>query len=238
MNDKSRDKKTLLDRLPVFSVILVFVILLIVGVANLPLLNIQYTPTKTEQVIGISYTWPGASARIIENEVTSKIEGVIASVRGVRDIMSTTYKNGGHINITLKKKANMDMVRFEISTLLRQIYPKLPEGVSRPAISASTTGETVSPIMSYRINANLTTKQIEAFAQNTILKELSQIKGVGEVVLSGATPFYVEIVFDPNQLVQYGLKISDVSSAIGSATREDIVGFSDMGDDEEHWLLY
>jgi len=69
-------------RLPPFSVILLFAVLVIAGMGITPLLNIQYSPTTKQKNLTVGFSWGGASAKVIESEVTSKLEGVISSVSG------------------------------------------------------------------------------------------------------------------------------------------------------------
>lgn len=214
-----------MKRLPAFSVILVFVVLIVIGAGMIPLLNIQYTPSERGSEIRIDYSWSGASAKLMEVEVTSKLEGLIASVSGVKNISSVSRKERGSITVELKDKKNMELVRFEIASLIRQVYPKLPEDVSYPLMSVSSSGTNDSPILTFIINADLPTQQIESYTEDNIVKELALVEGVSSVNLSGATPFYVEVAFDPEKLSSLGITISELSSAINSSVSEyDIVG--------------
>lgn len=215
-------------KLSSFSVILIFVVLIIVGAGMLPLLNVQYTPSYKQKSIGLNFYWNGASARVIESEVTSKLEGVISSVKGVSQVNSVSRKDGGSIDITLKPDVNISAVRFEISSLIRQVYPKLPRGVSYPYLSVSSTGEKSLPVITFTLNANLPTQHIEQYADNNIVRELALIDGVNSVILTGATPYYMEISFDPEKLRSFGVSVSELSSSINNSIGgTDIIGSFD-----------
>ncbi len=212
-------------KLSSFSVILVFVVLVIVGAGITPLLSIQYTPTYEQKNISISYNWPGASARVIESEVTSKLEGVISAISGIKQVSSVSGKEIGRISITLKPKTSINAVRFEIASQIRRIYPKLPEGVSYPLFSASYSGENTSSVLLYTINAGIPTNQIEEYAKEHIVKQLSLIDGIAEINLSGATPYFIEVSFNPDYLRKIGVSPEDIASAISSyAGSDDVVG--------------
>ena len=58
--------------IPAFSVLLIMAALAVIGVAMLPMLNVQYTPSPVERKIDVSFTWPDASARLIEQSVQRK----------------------------------------------------------------------------------------------------------------------------------------------------------------------
>lgn len=214
-----------MNRLPSFSVILVFVVLIIIGAGVTPLLNIQYSPTQKKHELSINYSWSNASAKLIEMEVTSKIEGLVASVAGVENISSVSSKESGTVTAEFKKGCNMEVVRFEIATLIRQIYKKLPDGVSYPIISVSSVGTQNQPVLTFTVNADLPTREIENYVEKNILNGLSIIEGVNSVILSGATPYYREVAFDPQKMAAYGILIEELHSAISKTVGEyDIIG--------------
>ncbi len=216
-------------RLPAFSVILVFAVLTIVGAGMVPLLNLQYSPSQKEGELSVSYGWNGAPAKLVESEVTSRLEGLIVSISGVKSIESTSYKDWGRINVTLKDKREIEQIRFQIATLLRQTYNKLPDGVSYPAISVATGGSNVEPILIYTINSELPTQQIEQYAQEYIVKELSLVEGISSVELSGATPFYQRLEFDPQQMRALGVSIGELVAAVrGFVSDYNLVGSVDQ----------
>lgn len=212
-------------KLSPFSVILVFVVLAVAGAGIAPLLNLQYTPTQKQKSLSVSFDWPGASARVIEAEVTTKLEGVIASVAGVSNINSVSEKESGRITVELKPTSNPEAIRYEIASLIRRVYPKLPDGITYPYISASSAGENQAPVLIYTINAKLPTNKIGEYVQENIVKEISLIKGTAGVSLSGITPTIVQILFKPELLKLYSLSQADISSAIGNELgKKDIIG--------------
>lgn len=142
------------NRISSFSVIIWSVALMLVGACMIPLLNVQLNPSGSVSAISVTYSWPDASARVIEQEVTSKLEGVFSAVKGLKDISSVTSKGNGTINMTFKKNTDPDAVRFEISTLIRRVYEELPTGVSYPLLSLGEGGAGESPILTYTLNAS------------------------------------------------------------------------------------
>lgn len=222
-----------MNRLSAFSIILVFAVLAIAGAGMVPLLNLQYSPSSKEGELSVSYNWNGASAKLIESEVTSKLEGLIASVSGIKKVSSVTRKGYGSIDVVLKDKNLIEQTRFEISTLIRQTYNKLPDGISYPEISVTTGGSNIVPIITYTINSQLPTQKIEQYVQENILKELSLLEGVSSVELSGATPFYQELRFNPAQLKSLGITIDELVEAVKGC----VAGYSLMGSNNGTGIL-
>ena len=69
-------------RISSFSVLLLMAVAAVVGIACFPRLKVQYNPSAATRNITVNFSYPGASARIVEAEVTSKLEGVL-SVRAL-----------------------------------------------------------------------------------------------------------------------------------------------------------
>lgn len=207
-----------------FSVILIMSTLMIVGIAMIPLLNIQYAPQKKQTTLRISYSWNNASARIIESEVTSKLEGVLATMRGVENMESESRKSYGSIFLTLKKNIDPDAARFEASTLIKQIYSKLPDQVSYPTFSTGVSGTVKNPVITYTINSPLSSSQIEQFAVENIVPLITKIDGVSEAEVTGATPYEWVIIFNSELCSKLGIRPSEISTAVNSHFREEMAG--------------
>lgn len=204
-------------RLPAFSVILVFVVLSIVGAAMIPLLSLQYTPTEKKSSLTVSYAWSGASAKLIETEVTTVIEGLASAIEGVGGVRSVSRKGAGSITLEVKDRRQVERVRFELATRIRQVFDRMPSGVSYPAISGSSSGGEMEPVLTWTVNADMPTAQIERYVQRNILDEISILPGVASVSLSGVTPVYREVAFDADRLKACGLQPSDLQQALLAA---------------------
>ncbi len=214
-----------------FSILLTMCILMVIGVALIPSLDISNKPAPRQgKSLTISYNWPGASAKVMEQNVTSRIEGLASSVRGVESVSSVSYFGSGSVTVRLKKNASVSSVKFEIASLLRQIRDKLPKGVSYPDLSGGevVTGkerEDNTPILTYRINAPMSDFDIRKRAERTIKPKLERIEGVRHVDVSGGTGRYLEISYNAEQLALYGLTSVDIEEAIRNYLgRQNIIG--------------
>lgn len=209
-----------------FSIILTMVALMVVGISMIPMLNIRYTPSLKQQDLTLSFYWHGASARIIEQEVTSKIEGLLASVKGIKKMHSVTSKGSGMITLSIKKNENVDAIRFEIATLVKQLYSRLPEQVSYPNFSTNTSGEEHQTLISYTLNAPISTSQIQKYAEEHIVPKLSRLNGINSVNVYGATPYEWEIQFNSNKCTVLGITSGDIANAINAYHTENILGLT------------
>jgi multidrug efflux pump subunit AcrB len=213
--------------IPSFTIIVSFIALSLCGISLIRFLNIQLNPSSSLSSFTIDYFWPDAGARVVEQEVTSRLEAICAGVKGIRDINSKSEKDGGSIQISLDKKADADVIRFEISTLIRQLWPGLPKGISYPQIHANRIDEKEEmPLISYAFNAPVSPFIIQKYAEDYIKPVLSQIPGIYKIEIVGASPLEWQVIYDAHKLEALQIKPDDIQKAIIQRLKKVNVGVS------------
>lgn len=207
-----------------FRTILLIVVAAAVGLASLPLLNVQYTPAASPRSITVSYTWDNASERVMEAEVTSIIEGVLSSVSGCIGVSSVSETGKGKVKIDFRKGTDMQKARLEVATAIRNARTSLPEGVSYPEISLGTGGRGSQTAITYMIRSSLPSQEIARFVSSTITIPLSSVEGVEEVKLWGNTPFMLEVTYDADMAVRYDISADDIAAAFKSWFGTEMIG--------------
>ena len=211
--------------IPPFTVVLVMAALSLVGLACLPRINVQYTPTAAGQGITVSYSLPDASAPVMEAEATSLIEGVLSGIRGVTDISSVSRKGSGSVTVTFRKGVDMEAARFEVASAVRNVWPSLPRGLTYPSIRFSSGGGGRSAV-SYTLKGPLPSQEIERYAREYLLTPLSTLPDVDGVSLSGATPWHWVVTFDAGKAASTGVSAEEIARAISGALSEDVLGMT------------
>lgn len=220
-------------RISNFSVLLTACILLIIGIALTPLIDVGSKPRPRQgRDLWISYGWSGASAKVVEQNVTAPIEGMMVAVRGVESVESESRFGSGWVKVTLKPDVRVFAVRFEIASLLRQLRSRLPEGVSTPTLSggdivnnSSRQKEETVHLLSYNISSQLNSAQLQDYVQKHIQPVLQRNEDVKWVNVSGGVGRYLEVTYDPLLLQACGLSSSDIDNGLRSFLgRNEIVG--------------
>ena len=216
-----------------FTILLTLVIFMIIGAALISRLDVAEQPRPRQgKTLNISFSWPGASAKVIENNVTSRIEGLAASIKGVEKVSSTSYFGSGTVQVELKKGIDVSATKFEIASALRQIKKSLPQDVSYPELTGGDvvnnnqeSASSTQLLLTYQVNSGLSDEQLKEYINQNVLPELERIAEVRHAEISGGTETYIEISYDPILLSSYGLSADDLESSIKSFIgREDIVG--------------
>jgi len=210
-----------------FSIIVTFVCMALAGLAFVPLLPIKLSPSRTLPQLTVSYNMPNNSARVIEMEVTSRLESMLARIKGIKNLNSTSGNGWGRITLELDKHTDIDAARFEASTIVRQTWPGLPNGLSYPVIEMSRPDENESrPFISYTLNAAATPIFIQRFAEENIKPRLGSLAGIYRVDVSGATPMEWRLEYDSRQLVLLGITLSDIEYAISQYYQKEFLGIA------------
>jgi multidrug efflux pump subunit AcrB len=218
-----------------FSIILIFFCLTVAGLALMPLLPVKLSPSQTLPEVSVSFNLAGNSARVVEMEATSRLEAMFARIKGVENISSTSGNGWGRIDIRFNKHTDVAAARFEVSTIIRQTWPFLPEGVSYPVISMSRSDENANrPFLTYTVNAPANPIVIQLYTENNIKSKLSQIPGINRVDVSGAMPMEWRLEYDYKQLETLGITVQDIQSAIAGALNREFMGTAMV--DSTEWI--
>lgn len=211
-----------------FSIIIYFLGVSLIGLFLMPHLPVKLTPTKSLPQLTVSFSMNGQAPRIVESKVTAQIESMLSRINGVNDIQSRSSNGSGTVTITMDKHTDMDLVRFEVSTLIRQLWPQLPQGVSYPSIQAGYSDTKANyPVLIYTMNAPSASNLISDYVETQIRPKLAQIEGVSNIKVSGTLPMEWVLEYNNAQLEKLGLTIGDIQNAVARTTGNMFLGMAD-----------
>ena len=209
------------------------------GIALTPLLPVKLAPSRTLPALTVSFSMPDNSARIVEMESTSKLEAMLARIKGVKSIYSTSGNGWGRITLELDKHTSIDVARFEASTIVRQTWPELPREVSYPTISVRRPDEnSARPFMTFTLNSAATPFVIQQYAENNIKPQLSNIAGLYKIEVRGATPMEWQLEYDNDQLETLGVTVNDLREAVSRYYSTDFLGMAqtELNGTDRTWM--
>lgn len=207
-----------------FSVVVVFLALMLAGASFIPLQNLRFKPSRSMPEITVRFSWFNASPEVIE-EQSARIEGALSRLDQVKSVTSTSTIGSGQVTIEFDRYANMAQKRYEISTQLRQLRSSFPDGMSYPELAATMADdEGTTTFMTLTLNAHTTTHYIREVAEALVIPELTRIEGITDVKLYGATPNQWEICFDPALLRNYQIGVSELETLFRRMGEKDFLG--------------
>jgi multidrug efflux pump subunit AcrB len=199
---------------------------------------VKLNPSRALPVVNLSFSMPGQSARAVEMEVTSKVEAMLSRIKGVQGVTSRSSSGRGYISVRLSKHTDPDIARFEVSTVVRQTWPSLPEGVSYPYISMSGTTEFSQPYLRYTVNAPFSPMQIQEYITDNLKPKLSEIPGIDRIDVSGASRMIYRLEYDYAMLQNLKISVGDIQNAIRSYLGREFLGTGKIvdGDSGNQWI--
>lgn len=214
-----------------FSVILIFIVLALTGCVLLPLLPVKLFPSRELPSLTVSFSMPFNSARVVEQEVTSRLEGALARIDGVKGIKSRSGNGSGSVTISLDRHVDVDMARLEASTIVRQLWGSMPEGVEYPVVSArQAKKEAAGPFMTYTVTSPMTSMEINTYIDDKVVPLLSDIPGVEAVQLYGAVPNEWRLEYDADAIASLGITPDNIRSAILQHYGTEFLGVAESGE--------
>jgi len=222
-----------------FTVIVAFLSIALMGIALIPLLPVKLAPSRTLPSLTVSFSMPDNSARIVEMESTSKLEAMLARIKGIKNIYSTSGNGWGRITLELDKHTSIDVARFEASTIVRQTWPELPREVSYPTISVHRPDENAArPFMTFTLNSAATPFVIQQYAENNIKPQLSNIAGLYKIDVRGATPMEWQLEYDNDQMETLGVSVNNLREAVSRYYSTDFLGMAqtELNGTDRTWM--
>jgi len=110
-----------------FPILMSCLALMILGLALSPLLKVKLLPDRSLPSVSVSYSYGGERGN--GHQLGDPLlEAAFSRLEGLVKLRSRTGDGNGAITLEMEEEAEMDAVRFEVSTLIRQVYPQLPAG--------------------------------------------------------------------------------------------------------------
>ena len=197
-----------------FAINCIFVVLALAGLFLAPRLSLQLEPSPQTNQLTVSFSYPNASPRQVELEITSRLEGVFSGMEHLQSIRSISKPGGGDIELTFDHVDAIERTRFGVVARIRQVYPKLPKTMPFPNISFKSSFESSNDLLSYALISKESGQQFQRMAREQIAQELSSIKGIDDINIYGAAPLQWKVAYDRDRLQQLNIQAQDISKAI------------------------
>jgi HAE1 family hydrophobic/amphiphilic exporter-1 len=202
-----------LDR-PVFAWVIAIAMMLAGAMAIYQLPISQYPPIAPPS-ISISASYPGASAKTVEDSVVQMIEQKMTGLDKMLYMYSTSDSAGNaNVTLTFAPGTDPDMAWSKVQNKLQLAIPSLPSVVQTMGVSVS------KSTRNYLIMVGLTSEDgsmdntgLNDYAVSTLQSVLARVPGVGEVEVFGAG-YSMRVWFDPDKLTKYGMTSDDVVAAV------------------------
>ncbi|WP_009962144.1 efflux RND transporter permease subunit [Verrucomicrobium spinosum] len=204
-----------IDR-PVFAWVVALVIMVAGGISMMTLPISQY-PNIAPPAVAISASYPGASAKTVEDTVTQVIEQKMNGIDNLRYIESASDSNGGAtVTITFEGGTDPNIAQVQVQNKLQLALPLLPQEVQAQGVRvAKATNNNLLVLGLVSEDGSMDNTDLSDYLFGSMQDPISRVTGVGDIQTFGSQ-YAMRIWLDPDKLVQYQLTAADVSTAIRS----------------------
>ena len=185
--------------------------------------------------LSINTSYPSASPRGVEKNITNVIENKIKGIYGIKELTSTSSEGSSRINIEIEEGVeDIQEVKNSISEAVNEIED-LPEDANDPLVVDRTSSEW--PILTIVIGGDEISIETAKAIANNIEKNLSLIDGVSGVNMSGDSEREVQIRINPEKLLQYQLSFDQVRSVIADQNIRSAIGDNNQGRSQKNIVI-
>lgn len=197
---------------PVLATVMSIVIVLF-GIIGLVSIGIREYPSVDPPIVSISTSYVGASADVIESQITEPLEESVNGIAGIRTLTSTSRDGRSYIRVEFDLGVDLETaandVRDKVSVAIRQ----LPPDVDPPVVTKADAD--ASPIIFVNIRSEQRTLlEINEIAERVFKERLQTIPGVSQIQIWGARRYSMRLWMDPAKLSAFGITPVDIRTAL------------------------
>lgn len=200
--------------------------LLVFGVSSIFGMEMESTPEMSMPVFMVMTRYSGASPEEVDSLVTDVIESALSKISDVQTMTSRSSEGSSMTTLEFDYNTDMDDKYDEINEALQRV--RLPDSADDPTIMEMSMDS--SSVMDLSITTPATGDNIYSYIEDTVVPEIERISGVSEVSMRGGTREYIQVELREEEMEQYGLSMTDISSAISSADFTTTVGDINRGE--------
>ncbi len=199
-------------RRPVLASVMSLLVLL-VGLVSFQQLSVREYPRIDEPLVNVSTNLQGASAEVIESQVTKPLEDSIAGIDGVDIITSISRTEQSQITVRFKLSKDPDTAAAEVRDRVARVRGRLPDAADEPVIAKVEADATPVLWLAY-VSDTIDPLELTDIINRVVKPRLQTVPGVADVQLGGTRQRAMRIWLDPDRLASYRLTVQDVEDAL------------------------
>jgi HAE1 family hydrophobic/amphiphilic exporter-1/multidrug efflux pump len=212
-----------IDR-PIFAWV-ISIIVMMAGALAITSLPVGQYPAIAPPTVTVAASYPGASAKTLEDSVTQVVEQRMNGLDHLRYMTSSSDSAGNaQVTLTFEPGTDPDIAQVQVQNKLQLALPRMPQEVQRQGVRVMKTGSTFLLMIGLvSADGSMTRNDISDYAYSNLEDQISRVTGVGEVVVFGSQ-YAMRIWLHPDKLLKYRLTPADVSAAVQAQNAQSSAG--------------
>jgi multidrug efflux pump len=180
-------------------------------------LPVSALPQVDFPTIVVTTQYPGAGPETMSTLITAPLERQLGQINGIATMQSASSVGVSEITLQFDLSRSMDGAAQDVQSAINTAQGVLPQSLPYPP-TYNRVNPADAPVVSLAVTSDtLAIDQVADVADTLLQPKLSQIEGVGRVVVQGGLKPAVRVQLDPARLAAYGLSMEDVRTAISTA---------------------
>ena len=188
-------------------------VLVIFGLVTFKDIPTDELPDVQPPVVTIQTDYTGASAEIVDTQITQKIEDFVGGTPGLETIDSFSEDESSRITLTFETGLDLDDVTNDVRSSIARVLDNLPEGAKQPEIFKQSAGMRTTMWLSFS-SETMSDLELTDYADRFLTDNFSTVKGVGRVRLGGERELSLRIWLDPLALAARDLTTQEVEQVL------------------------
>jgi len=215
---------------PVLASVISLLVLLI-GLISYDRLTIREYPKIDIPVVSVDTSYPGASASIIESQVTKIIEDSLSGIEGIDYMTSISRSERSQISINFRIDRDPDSAANDVRDRVSRVRGMLPDDINEPIVAKSEAD--AQPIIWIALSSDVhDPMEVSEYAERRVRDPLQTVAGVASVRLGGERRYSMRVWLDPSRMAAYGVIPQDIEEALRSQNVEIPAGRIESRDRE------
>jgi len=199
-------------------------IIIAFGAIAFTTLPLRELPDVDRPIVSVNTSYPGASAQVVENQITRVIEDQLSGIDGVDVINSASRDGRSSVNVEFTLERDLEDATNDVRNAVDRARGQLPADVDDPVVR-KTDADADAIIWFSLESTTLDRVELTDYADRYIVDRLAILDGVANVQIGGGLRRALRIWLDTNALAARGLSVQDVETALRAQNVELPAGY-------------
>ncbi|MBZ0165821.1 MAG: efflux transporter outer membrane subunit [Candidatus Omnitrophica bacterium] len=194
-------------------------LLILFGLVGLTRLPVRELPDIDPPIVNVQTVYPGASAAVIETQITEPLEDALSSVEGIKKLTSESREQVSSVTIEFDLSEDVDIAAQDVRDRVARVRGRLPSDIDEPIVSKQDADANPS-IWVALYSERFSTLELTTIGENLFKDRLQTVPGVSSVILGGSKRFAIRIRLDSSKMAAHRVTVLDVQRALNEQSVE------------------
>src|SRR5438132_9811711 len=187
--------------------------LVLFGLIGLSRLPVRELPDIDPPIVSVTTVYPGANARVVETEVSERLEEVINNIEGIKTLTSESREGVSNITIEFDLSRDIDVAAQDVRDRVSRVRGNLPQDIREPIIAKQDSD--AQPIIWSALNSDrYSPLELTTLSERQLKPRLQGVPGVSSVIIGGEKRFAMRLWLDSEKMAARQVTVLDVERAL------------------------